>query len=123
MIFGAVDAKLEAHVQLFVEDVTAQTHPVDVIVDTGFSGFLTLPSAQIAALALPWIAQDRLALADGSIHLIDVYSAFIIWDGQSRQTRVYSVDVAPLVGMKLLEGHEVRISVVPGGLVYIDLVP
>ena len=62
-------------------------------------------------------------LADGSIRTLDVYEATVIWDSQSRTIRVSATEVAPLVGTKLLEGYEVRIRMIPGGLVHIDLVP
>jgi clan AA aspartic protease len=123
MILGTVDANLEARITVFVEDGTGQTHPIDAVIDTGFSGFLSLVPAQIASLGLTWLWKQQGMLADGSLHLIDVYSASIIWDSQSRTIHVSAVNVSSLVGMKLLEGHEVRISVVPGGLVYIDVVP
>jgi clan AA aspartic protease len=123
MISGAVDANLQAIITLFVEDVTGQTHPVDAVIDTGFSGYLTLPLAQIASLGLLWLCKDQAVYADGSVKLIDVYTASIIWDTQSRLVRISESDTTPLVGMKLLEGNEVLIRVIVGGTVRIDAVP
>jgi clan AA aspartic protease len=123
MIIGAVDANLDARIPLFVEDATGQTHPIDVVIDTGFSGFLTLPPAQIALLGLLWLSQEFCMLADGSIHTVDLYAASVIWDSQTRAIHVSAVDLSPLVGMKLLQGSEVRIQVKPGGLVHIDALP
>ena len=54
-------------------------------------------------------------LADRSIHRLDVYSAVVIWDGQSRSIHVNAVETDPLVGMKLLEGYRLTIDVTPGG--------
>ena len=53
MITGVVDANLEATIHLYVEDAIGQPHRVEAIVDTGFSEFLSLPKAQLAALTLP----------------------------------------------------------------------
>ena len=48
---------------------------VDTVIDTGFSGFLSLPSAIIVALNLPWSASDIATLGDGSETLFDLYTA------------------------------------------------
>jgi clan AA aspartic protease len=93
------------------------------VIDTGFTGFLSLPPATVAALGLTWLQIETAMLADGSIQVFDVYTASIIWDTQSRTIRVTAVDTSPLVGTKLLQGNEVRIEVKPNGRVTIDLLP
>jgi clan AA aspartic protease len=123
MIVGSIDANLEARIPLFVEDMTGQMHPVDAVIDTGFSGFLSLLPTQIAAFGLLWLYDQQVVLADGSIQVVDVYAASVIWNNQLRTLHVNAVNLSPLVGMKLLEGNEVRMKVVPGGLVHIDVVP
>lgn len=45
------------------------------MIDTGFSGFLSLPSAIIAALRLRWSVSDIVSLGDGSETLFDFYTA------------------------------------------------
>src|SRR5262245_21930568 len=100
MILGVVDANLQVTVRLYIEDVSGQTHPIDAIIDTGFSGFLSIPSAQIASLGLPWITRDQVLLGDGTIQWFDIYFSSIIWDTQSRSVRVYAINTNPLVGMK-----------------------
>jgi clan AA aspartic protease len=123
MITGVVDAGLEARIPLFVEDSSGQPHPIDAVVDSGFTGFLALPSALITSLGLSWQHQQQVRLGDGSIKWLDVYSAVIIWDSQPRKVYVTAIDPDPLVGMKLLEGKEVRIRVKVGGPVWIDALP
>ena len=49
MITGAVNARLDACIPLFVEDGSGQTHPLEAVIDTGFSGFLA-PSRRPASL-------------------------------------------------------------------------
>ncbi len=117
MILGAVDADLEARVPLSVEDTSGQLHRTEAVIDTGFSEFLALPTSFIAALALVWLFEEQVILADGGIQGMDGYSVTINWHGQSRTVQVHAVDGDPLVGMKLLAGNEVRIRVVDGGLV------
>ena len=123
MIAGAVDANLEVRIPLFLEDDFGQSHPIEGVVDTGFSAFLSLPTAFITSLALPWLVEEEVILANGRIESLDTFAATIIWDGQPRSIRVYAVDTDPLVGMKLLAGNEVRIRVVAGGVVWIDALP
>ena len=45
MMTGVVNAALEASLRLSVEDTRGHVHQVEAILDTGFNGFLTLPSA------------------------------------------------------------------------------
>lgn len=52
MIHGAVNAALEAVVPLTVQGAAGRAHEIEAVIDTGFSGFLTLPSALVAVLGL-----------------------------------------------------------------------
>jgi hypothetical protein len=45
------------------------------------------------------------------------------WNGGWRPVLVSAVGDEPLVGMRLLAGHELRIAVVPGGVVEITPLP
>jgi clan AA aspartic protease len=123
MVTGVVNAALEATLRIVVLDTRGQPSEIETVVDTGFSGFLTLPPPLIAALALPWLCRQLGVLADGQVHIFDVYNATIIWDGQPRTVEVEAVDAQPLLGMALLRGHDLRVQVVPGGPVCIVVVP
>jgi clan AA aspartic protease len=117
MITGAVNTDLEAVIQLTVRDGGGQSRVVDAVVDTGFNGFLTLPSALIATLGLPWLCRQEGQLADGSIQAFDVHVAIVDWDGQPRNVEVEAAETQPLIGMGLMRGSQLRIEVVPGGSV------
>ena len=53
MIQGEVNAAYEAVITLSVQGSEGQVREVDAVVDTGFTGFLTLPPALVAhAVAL-----------------------------------------------------------------------
>ena len=123
MITGHVNAHREAIIHLAVRGSQSQTQEIEAIIDTGFDGFLTLPPTLIDSLALPWRRRGRAVLADGSESLFDIYEATIMWDGTPRRIAVDSVEVAPLVGMALLDGHEVTIQAVRGGNVVITVLP
>jgi predicted aspartyl protease len=58
------------------------------VLDTGFHGFLTLPPAAVAALALPFLNDFIAALADGSRVRRQVHAATILWDGAERDREI-----------------------------------
>ncbi len=123
MMTGVVNADLEPLLRLTVRDAGGQPHEVELVIDTGFNGFLTLPPALVAALGLPWLCRQQGQLADGSILVFDVYVATVDWHGQPRSVEVEAADAQPLLGMALLQGSELRIEVVPAGPVTITRLP
>jgi len=72
MIYGVVNLRREATLPLVVSNANKQQQVIDTVIDTGFSGFLSLPSAIITALNLPWSASDIVTLGDGSETLFDL---------------------------------------------------
>jgi hypothetical protein len=80
---------------------------------------LTLPPSLIADLELAWFTQQEAFLGDGSRKTFDVYRGTVIWDGQLRMIEINASDTAPLVGMALLEGFELRVQAYEGGSVAI----
>ncbi|NUQ63739.1 MAG: clan AA aspartic protease [Pirellulales bacterium] len=123
MMTGVVNAALEASLRLSVEDTHGQVHEVEVILDTGFNGFLPLSSTVIGTLGLPWLYRQQGQLADGNLRVLDVFAASILWDGQRRTVEVEALDAQPLIGMALMRGYELRVHVQPGGVVTIAAVP
>lgn len=96
---------------------------VDAVVDTGFTGHLTLPAGTVEALELPIVGSAESILADGSLVLEDVCLARVLWHGGERPVRVLVADATPLLGMSLLRGSELRIEAVDGGEVEIRRLP
>jgi clan AA aspartic protease len=123
VITGMVNANLEAVIPLAVRDTAGVMRQMDAVIDTGFTGFLTLPPAEIAALGLTWLSREQGILADGSTRLFDVYRAVVMWDGQIRSVTAEAIDAVSLVGMELLQGHDLRIRVVAGESVVVEAVP
>jgi clan AA aspartic protease len=118
---GIVTAHYEPTLSLVILGPSGNQQSVRVLLDTGFSEYLTLPPALIAKLGLVWVSREQALMADGSVRTFDVYEAEVIWDGVPRQVEVEAVDDEPLLGMALLQNHEVKLQVVPGGVV--DIVP
>ena len=123
MIIGVVNAKLEATPPLQIEDAQGHLHPIEVIIDTGFTGAFTLKPSQIAALGLPSARPMATQTGVGSIHMTNVYRANLPWDSHIIQVAVQEVDTAPLLGTRLLAGHELKAHFVPGGAVTVTHVP
>ena len=123
MITGMVNANREAIIQLMTLGPQGHQQEIEAVIDTGFTGFLTMPSALVAALRLAWLCRQPGILADGRTEFFDVYSATVIWDGQPRTVEIEAADTEPLVGMSLLDGHTLRIDVMSGGVVTITALP
>jgi clan AA aspartic protease len=123
MISGVVNADLEATTRLKVQGPGNASRETEAVIDTGFSGFLTLPPGVIGALGLPWLCRQEGILADGSIHVFDVYVGTIVWDGRPWQVEIEAADAQPLIGMALMHGYELRVQVITGGDVAIAAIP
>ena len=120
MIEGIVNAAYEAVITVFVRGPAGRVRQVEAVVDTGFNRFLTLPPSLVAELGLDLVGRSRVVLADGSEGSFDVYDVSVIWDGQPRDVYTYVADATPLVGMSLLDEHDLSIQVRDGGRVVIQ---
>lgn len=93
---------------------------IEFVVDTGFTDFLTLPSAAVAALVLPFAHRVTVVLADGSTVELAVHVATILWDGAERDVPVFAMGRRPLLGTALLDGYELVAQFRDAGLVTVD---
>lgn len=101
MMIGVVNFRCEAMLPIVVRNEKQQTQFFEAVIDTGFSGFLTLPAKTIAELNLPWNGSDSVTLGDGSETLFDLYAATVIWDGEFRDIDIAESETEPLIGMSL----------------------
>jgi clan AA aspartic protease len=119
VITGHVNSNPEAVVSLVVRGPDGQEKEIEAVIDTGFTGEITLPLDLITELGLPFIGQSRAVLGDGSEILYDMFEVSVIWSGGARLVNVDAAETEPLLGMDLLLDHELAIQVVPGGTVSI----
>lgn len=98
MLTGKINSRLEAVVKLWVCGSEGRVLEAEAIVDTGFSGFLSLTQEMVADLGLTSEGEMRGILADGSETFFPVYKAIILWHGQPRLTYVSAVESDPLLG-------------------------
>ena len=117
MMTGVVNANGEAMLRIVVGDLGTQRIVIDALIDTGFTGYLTLPPSTIEALNLTWLGSEEGILGDGSTQTFDVYSATIIWDGEFKTIKVNESDTDSLLGVGLLYGYEVCIRTIRNGIV------
>lgn len=119
MIQGYVNENYEAIISVAVKNGDS-LKCFDAVIDTGFTGFLSLPIAIIMELGLQWSYRDRATLGDGSETVFDVYSAEIVWNGQLREIEIDAAETEPLLGMGLLRGYRLLVDTIEGGLVTIE---
>jgi clan AA aspartic protease len=127
MINGKVTATLEATIEIEVSGpnpAPQQTETVaQAVIDTGFNGYLTLPSQLVSLLNLPLAGSRYATLGDGSVVSLDAYYATVSWHGQNRKVLVLQGDGDALVGMSLLHGSRFSMNVVADGDVVIEELP
>ena len=93
---------------------------VEFVIDTGFTGVLTLPPAACEALGLVFDRLQPSALADESILMLEVFIVTLVWDGEERKVEVLAIEGEPLIGMTMLDGYDVLIQVTEGGAVILS---
>ena len=120
MVLGVVNARLEPIVVLSLIGQSGRTRGIEAVIDTGFDGFLFLPSDVVLELGLKCIYNSPLLLADGTMGRLDVYSVTVMWDGRIREVLAIESSGMALVGMGMLEGHRLTVDAVEAGLVRIE---
>jgi clan AA aspartic protease len=120
MMRGIVSPSCEAMIRFAIGNKNGQLQTIEAVIDTGYTGFLSVPSEIIVILNLPWTGIDRVTLGDGSETTFEVYAGRIIWDGEYQDIPINESETDPLVGMSLLYGYDLRIQTVIGGIVTIE---
>jgi clan AA aspartic protease len=120
MIYGIVNVRREATLPLVIGNSSGQREVIDTVIDTGFDGFLSLPSKIIDRLALPWTISNPATLGDGSEIVFDFYTGTVIWDGQYRTIDIAESETEPLLGTAMLYGYRLQIDHIEGGTVKIE---
>ena len=120
MIQGVVNASHEAVVPLSLQGPDGQVPDIEAVVDIGYSGFLALPTTLVAELGLPFAYVGWAFLANDDEVAFDIHDVTVIWDGQPRHIKADATGSTPLMGMLLLDNHDLNIEVVNGGRVVIQ---
>lgn len=111
MMTGIVTARYEAVLRLTIRAANGQDYPYDAVIDTGYTGNLTLTTALIAMLGLQWHRYGSAILADGSVSQFNVYKGVVLWDGQPLPITIDEIDADSLIGMSLMYDYELNLPV------------
>ena len=114
---GAVNARLEAVVPLRVRGPAGDELEVAAVIDTGYTGSLTLPADVATSMGLTRRSGGRAVLADGSVRRFDTFAAEVLWGGSWVGVVTSAVGNEALLGMSMLKGRGLWVEAVPGGAV------
>jgi clan AA aspartic protease len=120
MIVGKVDKRGNAIIPVQVRGAEGRIKTFQVVIDTGFSDWLTLSRADIESLSLRPREQGRYLLADGSETTTRLYTAEVEWFGRWRRIIVVELDGGPLLGMAMMRGYHLGIDVIDDGRIQIE---
>lgn len=110
----------EAIIPLTLQGTDGRQMEINAVVDTGFTGSLTLPREIVRDLSLPQGADERALLGDGSRTVLTTHEVSVLWDGRLRRITAYAVDGGALVGVRLLRGSLVTFEFIKNGSVTIE---
>ena len=120
MITGKVTERREAVIDLEVIGQNQRKVRVEAAIETGFNGYLTLPKATVNSLALQPAGNRIATLGVGNTVIQEVYLAAVIWNDREREVLALQAEGGALVGMLLLYGNRVTITVLDGGDITIE---
>ena len=131
MIRGAVHSWEDSpitgapRVSITVANITERhrTLTLSAVVDTAFTGYLTLPLDSIRELGLVLRGTQPAVLANGTVGQFSVYAGMVTWNGQERLTVIFESDSDPLIGMAMLWGSRLTVDAQEGGDVVIEGLP
>ena len=98
MIVGYFMPSNDAVVRLGVRDATGTIQEIPAAIDTGFDGYLTLPTATIQRLGLALAGQRPVVMIDGTSATFNVFTAEVLWGGRTWQIEVEEVPEFPAIG-------------------------
>jgi clan AA aspartic protease len=94
MISGSIRNR-EAIIELEVSAAGQPPQQIEAVIDTGYNGYLTLPSQLVTAISLPFAGHRRGTLADGSVTRLDVYLATVVWHGRQKDVLISQASGTP----------------------------
>ena len=119
MISGSVRGLTPA-IPLTIEDQNGELRQYRVVLDSGFTDYLSMPPDDIKRLGLVPDREAQVTLADGTRVACKTYNAVVYWHDRRLEVRVLELGVQPLLGMRLLNGSRVGMDVAEGGPVSVE---
>ena len=122
MIQGKITEYQEAVIESKIDGLN-QSAKIEPVIDTGFTGYLTLPSALINCLNLQQAGEQLTILGEKNRVVLKRYITKVLWHGVERNVSVLQAEGGPLIGMSLLYGSRLILDVVMHGDVTITPLP
>lgn len=93
----------EKHPRIKVKVSLSSSEQIDCLIDTGFSGGISLPESLKPTEKI--VGYQEYELADGSRVVFDLYEAKVTYNGVSKLvTAIFSKSEDALIGIEFLEG-------------------
>ena len=105
----------QARVTLEIIDAEDSPRLVEMFLDTGFNGCLTLPTATIRQLGLSHVGHRTLEMDGEALLDAEAYLAAVSLQGHLTDVLVLRSDGAPLVGMSLLARSRIALHTIAEG--------
>lgn len=119
-IRGKVDSRRQAWIEVEVRGSDGNFQTIETIVDTGFTGHLTLPTETIGRLGLRRGLRTTVTLGTGVRERVNTCRGYILWYGQTYPILILESNGTPLLGIGLLEGSQLTIHAKANGEVLIE---
>ena len=92
----------------------------EVDIDTGFTGWLTLPESILRELGVASYGRRPTFLANNELRRSALYRVLIAWHGVIRSVQALQAEGRPLIGMSLLADCRLTVAAWDGGEVVIE---
>lgn len=111
---------LEARVDIDISGSSLIFQTLTVVVDTGYTGALSLPEAVADGLGLHSTQTRYVTLANGQTEQVGACAARLLWHGQSIEVLTHIMGDKPMIGAALLANCRMTIDWWDGGDVVIE---
>lgn len=123
MIAGSVNTRGDFPVPIRVLDGNGHVHRVEAVVDTGFNGYLALPSGVLEQLGFTATESVDMGLATDLIVTVDSFEGIVLWRGERRSVEILEAEGDPLIGTALLWGSQLSAEMTDNGAATIGPLP
>lgn len=111
----SIEGWVDEHLSPRIEIQTPQSKSIEFVVDTGFNGYLVLPTQLLHEIGFEHRGSTVVELADGSKVTSELYEGTILWFGKEKTVRVHATQSADaLLGTKMLISYVFELDVEAG---------
>jgi clan AA aspartic protease len=104
LITGIVNDRLEATVPIIIVTPAGNEAAVTAIIDTGYNGYLAVPSLFAQTIGCPMGMPRMVQLGDGSVRPVAFFNGTVRWNDSDVSIPLLATDDEFLLGTGLLDG-------------------